>query len=269
MDTNLGAISDPDLTVLVIDSDPESCAVISAYLARRHIQTYCVPSGIEGLAAAQNLAPDVILIDPELSNANGYAIVRLLAQRGAHGVMILSELTDPADRIAGLEIGADDYICKPVAPRELLARIRAVHRRVPRDASVSIMATKPSLAQFGAITMDLTARTVRTACGEDIRLTGAEFSALHSMVAAGGQAVSRDRLSEVALRRTRHSDDRSVDKLIGKLRQKLNAGNGQTQIQCGHGGYRLMTSEPDAWRVPLGRRSAGADEQGLYQPAVA
>jgi DNA-binding response OmpR family regulator len=118
--------------------------------------------------------------------------------------------------------------------------------------------------------MDLTARTVRTTCGEDIRLTGAEFSALHALVAAGGEAVSRDRLSEVALRRTRHSDDRSVDKLIGKLRQKLNTGDGQTQIQCGHGGYRLMISEPDAWRVPPGPRPAGADAQmSLYQPALA
>ena len=135
MDIDFGKAPDADLTVLIIDSDQDSCTVISAYLDRRGIRTHCVASGTEGLAAARSLSPDIILIDPELSHSNGYAIVRLLARRGDCGVVILSRSGEPTDRITGLEVGADDYICKPAATRELLARIRAVHRRASKAAT--------------------------------------------------------------------------------------------------------------------------------------
>jgi DNA-binding response OmpR family regulator len=155
-------------------------------------------------------------------------------------VIIVSGLADEADRIVGLEIGADDYVSKPPHLRELLARIRAVYRRVKLRTAAKADPAVRSVVQLGKIKIDLASRVVQSASGERITLTSAEFTALETMLAANGEAVSRDRLSEAALRRPWRAEDRSVDQLIFNLRQKLAGADDQRLIHSIRGaGYML------------------------------
>jgi two-component system, OmpR family, response regulator len=243
-------ISNDDLTftetlkVLVIEDDEVLGQALCEALEQSGMRAALAVNGVEGLALKRSISPDIVLVDLHLPDTDGIGLVSLLAKHGDCGVIIVSGLTDEADRIVGLELGADDYVCKPPHPRELLARIRSVHRRVKMRAAGK---TDPAglTHQLGKITIDLKARLVRSADGKYIKLTGAEFTALETMLAANGQPVSRDRLSEAALHHPWHAEDRGVDQLIFNLRQKLSdGGDGQQLIRSIRGaGYMVVATE--------------------------
>jgi two-component system OmpR family response regulator len=231
------------LKVLIIEDDEDLGLALGETLQRSGMRTACAINGAEGLALMRSFSPDIALVDLNLPDTDGIGLVTLLAQQGDCGIIIVSGLTDEADRIVGLELGADDYVCKPPHPRELLARIRAVHRRVKmRSAIKADPAGRPTI-QLGKIKIDLKGRSVRSANGDQIRLTGAEFMALETMLAANGEAVSRDCLSAAALHHPWRAEDRSVDQLIFNLRHKLADGDDQQLIHSVRGAGYMLSAE--------------------------
>ncbi len=203
--------------VLVI----EHCAT-TAHTLTQTVSRAGMPHAWAGDAAAaldllDCFRPQIVLLDNALPDVSGFSLLSRLAAQRDLGVLVLSAFEDEADRIVGLEMGADDVIAKPPPLRELVARIRAVHRRVSLGRRAVPSA---QVLHVGPIRINLTHRTVQTEEGRPIALTGAEFNALEALVSARGAPVSRDRLSETALGRPWRAD-RSVDQLVFNLRHKL------------------------------------------------
>lgn len=230
--------------VLIIEDDDEVGRALVDSLEHSGMRTAWATTGAEGLLLKRSFGPNVVLIDLALPDTNGINLVAYMAQQGDCGVIIVSGAADEADRIVGLEVGADDYVVKPPHLRELLARIRAVHRRVRMRVAGKAGAATRSMVQIGDLRIDLVARTVQTVAGEGVPLTAAEFAALEAMVIANGEPVSRDRICEAALRRPWRVDDRSVDQLIFNLRHKLSDSQGRRLIHSIRGaGYMLSIGE--------------------------
>lgn len=240
-DGNLGAdlISAP--RVLLIEDEEEIGSALVRLMQRAGMQTAWARTGAEAFTLNAEFKPDVALVDLNLPDTNGVALVSWLAKQGTCGVIVVSGAGEEADRIVGLELGADDYISKPPHLRELLARIRAVHRRVQMRTAEPPEQPAAQTFSIGTFSIDIAKRSVHSNVGERINLTGAEFSALEAMLMANGQPVSRDVLCRTALHRPWRPEDRSVDQLIFNLRQKL-PGDGDRLIQSIRGSGYLLTA---------------------------
>ncbi len=241
------AEADPMLTnpkVLVIEDDEAVAQALVRGIERSGMSAACAGTGAAGMALMSSFAPDVVLVDLELPDTNGVDLIGRLSESRACGVIVVSGMGEEADRIVGLELGADDYIVKPPRMREMIARIRAVHRRVNRREETKTSPRGRDAIQVGPIRINVVARTVTAADGKRIPLTAAEFTVIEVLVAANGQAVSRDTLSENALRRPWRPEDRSVDQLVFSLRQKLPQDDGGTLIHSIRGaGYLLRAAD--------------------------
>lgn len=218
-------------------------------LERAGFSTTWARSAAEGLSLKASLRPHVVLMDLRLSDMSGMDVLNRLSAARDCGVIVMSEMADEADRIVGLELGADDYLAKPLGLREMVARIRAVHRRVARSVEVLRSTPASQAAQalkIGPIQFNILRRTVHTSDGQRIMLTTAEFSALEALANAGGAVVSRDDLSKAALCRSWRAEDRSVDQIMFNLRRKLPVDEkGGTLVQSIRGaGYWMR--KPDA-----------------------
>jgi DNA-binding response OmpR family regulator len=159
------------------------------------------------------------LVDLGLPDVDGGELISWLAAKKDCGIIVVSGRGEETDRVCGLARGADDYISKPVPMREMVERIRAVHRRLVRSQPMG--AGEPAQVTLGAVHVDLRRRTVIGRDNETIHLTAAEFVALEALISAAPQPVSRDRLCKLALRRQFHAEDRGVDQLVMNLRRKL------------------------------------------------
>ncbi len=236
------------LRVLVIEDDePVACTFVRG-IERAGMQAACAGTGALGVTLKDSFRPHVVLMDLTLPDMSGLALISRFAGQGDCGVVVVSGSGEEADRVVGLELGANDYIANPTSMREMIARIHAVHRRVnlpklPNQQEASVPVLKS--LQVGSICIDVRRRMAHTLDGRRLALTSAEFVALEVLASAGGAIVTRDTLSEVALRRSWRADDRSVDQLIFNLRQKLPPdGEGGTLIQNVRGlGYWLRASE--------------------------
>ncbi len=211
----------PNPRVLIIDEDETVAHQCLQGVERAGMQAIWANTGAAGLALKDSFRPQVILMDLNLPDVNGMSLIGRLSESRDCGVIVLSQLADEADRIVGLELGADDYVSKPPGMRELVARIRAVHRRVNTRTEPRMSEQAPQVLTVGPIRINVMHRTVHTTDGKRLALTSAEFTALETLAHAAGSAVSRDRLSEAALRRPWRAEDRSVDQLVFNLRQKL------------------------------------------------
>lgn len=214
--------------ILIVEDDSVFTDMLATYL---RAEGYSVATADCRAAALEHLErhrPDVALIDLGLPDGDGLALASDLGAQSDIGVMIVSGRNDPIDRVVGIEAGADDYISKPPNLRELLARIRAVQRRVAavRDsAAVAVgdnRAASHASLTFGAFTLDTTVRQIRTVEGDVIHLTTAEYDLLDTLTRRINQAISRDELTQAVFGRTWTPDDRGVDRLVASLRTKLN-----------------------------------------------
>ena len=189
--------------------------------------------------------PEIVLVGLCLPDVNSVTLVRQLAQLRSCGVVVLANPEDETARIASLEGGADDYLTKSASVQEMVARVRAVHRRVNGGKSRSMPSDLDAALVVGPIRIRRQHRSVHTLDGRRVNLTSAEYTALETLVCADGAPVSRDRLSEAALRRRWHAEDRSVDQLVFNLRQKLPmAEDGSVLIQSIRGaGYWIRGPE--------------------------
>lgn len=236
------------LRVLIVEDAPTVAAAMDAALRAAGMQTRLAATGQEAIAAKAEFRPDVALVDLELPDMGGLQLVARFAGETDCGVIVVTANGAEATRVAGLETGADNYVVKPVPPRELVARIRAVHRRLNRPDP------EPSALHGPTLTVD-PARRLLIGSGEaSLALTEAEAAALDALLDADGAPVSRESLSQIALKRPLHIEDRSVDQLVLKLRRKISSlgASERTILSARRNGY--VISAPRQFRVLSGPR---------------
>ncbi|MCB9684787.1 MAG: response regulator transcription factor [Alphaproteobacteria bacterium] len=199
--------------VLMIDDDPQLAELLAAYLRPHDVLLTNAPDGARGLKALEGGGFDAVVLDVMMPGLDGLDVLRRLRATSALPVLMLTARGDETDRVVGLELGADDYLAKPVYPRELLARIRAVLRRTaPREPEQRLV--------VGDLEIDPAARVARVGA-DTLSLTALEFDLLLALAERAGRVVPRDALWEAAGRGETHVSDRTVDVHVSHLRAKL------------------------------------------------
>jgi DNA-binding response OmpR family regulator len=205
--------------LLVIDDDRKLCRLIGDYLGPLGYDVEVVHTGPEGLARAKEGSFAAVILDVMMPGMDGFEVLKQLRHTSDVPVLMLTSRGDEADRIVGLELGADDYLPKTFSTRELLARLRAVTRRsVTRAASAEEIADEELVA--GELCVRPASRTA-TLGGTEMVLTPVEFGLLESLMRAKGRVKSREQLVEDVARRDFEAFDRSVDVHVSSLRKKL------------------------------------------------
>jgi DNA-binding response OmpR family regulator len=223
--------------VLVVEDEQDIAALIKHALERSgDAQVDVVGSGDTALRAVTDQAPDLVILDLNLPVLSGTEVCRLMRARPATAnvpIIMLTARTSEGDRVAGLDIGADDYVTKPFSLRELAARVRAVLRRKGNGAKVASVVYEGAhlRADFDAVAV--------TVDGEAVRLTRREFELLRFLVQNRNRVVSRDRLLERVWGYDRFIETRSVDVHVGRLRSKLGLAGPQIETVVGLG-YRFV-----------------------------
>ncbi len=204
-------------SVLVVEDEPTIAEVVARYLKRAGYETSVVGDGAAALAEVARRRPDVVVLDVMLPGIDGLEVMRRLREDGATNavaILLLTARGDEGDRVAGLRLGADDYIVKPFSPAELIARVDAVLRR-------TATAQGPERAlSFEGLHIDIAGHRV-TRDGEDIALTQREFDLLLFLARHPGQAFSRDQLMEAVWNYSFYTDTTTVTVHVRRLRAKL------------------------------------------------
>jgi DNA-binding response OmpR family regulator len=224
--------------VLVVDDDADIGELVAFHLRRAGMEPLLAASGREGLDVLQRDRPDIVVLDIMLPDASGWDVCRHIHEHaqelGDPAVILLTALGEEADRVSGLEMGADDYVTKPFSPRELVARVRAVLRR-----RGPVALPGPEVERLGPISVDRH-RVVAAAHGHPLSLTATEFRILAALVAAGGQVLSREQLLDAVWGADFFGDRRTVDVHIRHIRSKLEAVGAGDALETVRGfGYRL------------------------------
>jgi two-component system response regulator CpxR len=205
----------PVRSILLVEDDTELCSLINDFLSPHGFRIAAVHDGRQGLAWAIEGDFDLVLLDVMLPVLSGFELLRMIRKRSAIPVIMLTARTAQEDRIAGLNAGADDYLPKPFGPEELLARIRAVLRRVDRAEMA-----EPRTISAGGVDLDPHTREVRLQ-GESVEVTSVEFDILEFLMRSAGRTVSRDELTALLHQRQSTPYERSLDVHISHLRKKL------------------------------------------------
>ena len=206
--------------VMVVDDDAALRQVVRDYLGENEFRVTEAASGVELAAAFASEVVDLVLLDLRLGAEDGMHLLRQLRDRSQVPVIVLTGRTEEADRVMGLELGADDYLTKPFSPRELLARIRTVLRRT--YAGQEIHGAKVCRAyRFPGWELNLRTRRLTDARGGQVPLSNGEFNLLAALLAARGRVLSRDQLIDMSRRYDNEVYDRAVDVQILRLRRKI------------------------------------------------
>lgn len=203
--------------ILLIDDDQDMAEMLAEYLGPEGYLVHLAYTAKAGLDRAKEGGIALIILDVMLPDRDGFSVLHEIRQKSRVPIIMLTTRTAVADKVSGLEGGADDYIPKPFTPIELLARIRTVLRRGQPSRFGS-----PFLA-IDDLILDAGSRTIERS-GEVIDCTAAEFDALHTLLSSAGQAVTREHLTRVALGRSVYVGDRGIDNLVSTLRRKLGPG---------------------------------------------
>jgi len=209
------------IPVLVVDDDVELCASLKRLLKMDGFSVKAVHDGESGVRNALEGKYELVILDVMLPGGDGRKALRRIRLTSRVPVIMLTARGDEADRISGLEGGADDYLPKPFNPRELVARMRAVLRRNSGSAP-------PEVLRIGDLQIERGKRRV-VRNGDDVALTGAEFDILLLLVRSAGKVLSREEIAEAALGRSIGVFDRSIDNHISNLRKKLGAHVGEVE----------------------------------------
>ncbi len=206
-------------SILLVDDDYELGELLQEYLSMEGFSLTAVQDGETGLAKALSGEFDLILLDVMLPKLNGFEVLKRLRQESNIPVIMLTARGESVDRVLGLEHGADDYIPKPYHHHELVARIKALFRRIEL-ASEQVVKPAPGMLAVGDLELNIGKRLV-TLAGEELSLTGAEFGVLQCLMENVGKLVDKDSLSIAALGRPLMAYDRSIDMHVSNLRKKL------------------------------------------------
>ncbi|MEQ1897487.1 MAG: response regulator transcription factor [Vicinamibacterales bacterium] len=205
--------------LLLIEDDEKFCRLLRDYLTPLGYEVEVSHDGRDGLVRAQSGSHAAVILDVMLPGMGGFDVLREVRRTSQVPILMLTALGDEVDRIAGLEIGADDYLPKTFSTRELLARLRSVLRRSSVTAA-SRADARPSPQSLGPIWMDPAAR-LATLDAEPLMLTKVEFDLLLALIGAPGRVRSREQLLLAAADRDFEAFDRSIDVHISSLRKKL------------------------------------------------
>jgi two-component system, OmpR family, response regulator len=203
------------LLALLVEDDVRLAALTREYLEGHGVAVVDVADGRRGLSEALTGRYDVVLLDLMLPGKDGLEVCRDVRARSDVPIIVLTARGEEADKVMGLELGADDYLAKPFSPRELLARIRAVTRRAKGRAGPA-----QGQVRVGSLHIDPAARTVELE-GRAIQLTGYEFALLEALARRAGRVLTREQLMELARGNAEDAFDRSIDVHVSRLRQKL------------------------------------------------
>ena len=221
--------------VAVLDDETDITQLLATYLASHGFRVSQLHSGAALMDLMAVDMPMLVLLDLGLPGEDGFAIARQLREHWRCGLVIVTGRGDPVDKVVGLEVGADDYVTKPFDLRELLARIKAVLRRLvppaePAAAARPAASAARTLLRFAQWELDTAARRLMNPSGSEVTLTAGEFDLLNTLANHPGRVLSRDFLLE----RTRGRDggpfDRTIDVQIGRLRRKLEDDPNNPQI---------------------------------------
>jgi DNA-binding response OmpR family regulator len=206
--------------VLMIEDDLRLGAMVATYLRGAGFEVEQAPDGARGLAALDAARPDLVLLDLMLPDADGLDLCRRIRARSDVPIVMVTARGDTADRIVGLELGADDYLPKPFEPRELLARVRAVLRRRVAGGASAASAPGGDTMRFGRLEIDRGAREVRVD-GEPRPLTSHQFELLVALAESAGRVLSREQLMERVRGEPLDAFDRSIDVHVGRIRAAI------------------------------------------------
>ncbi len=206
--------------ILIIDDDEDLCELVSEYLEVEGFEVETIHDGESGLkqAAENDDVYDLAILDVMLPKMNGFDVLRELRNTSKLPVLMLTARGDDMERIVGLEIGADDYLPKPFNPRELVARIRAILRRV--ELTEEGKSGENENLQIDDVELQTAARSA-TRNGEDLNLTSVEFDLLAAFLREAGQIIKKEDLNRDVLDRDLSPYDRSLDMHVSNLRKKL------------------------------------------------
>ena len=206
-------------SILIVEDEPSIAEVVSLYLQRAGYQTRHAPDGKTAMALVDEQAPELAIIDIMLPEIDGLSLTRWLRDRSNLPIILLTARREEVDRIAGLELGADDYVVKPFSPQELVSRVRAVLRRTGREQGE---ADSGHPLNFENLAIDPRSRTV-TLAGREIMLTAKEFDMLYLLASHPRQVYTRDQLLERIWGGTEYIDPGTVTVHVRRLREKIEA----------------------------------------------
>lgn len=205
--------------ILIVEDEPKLAALLVDYLHAAGLRTHHVVNGLEVVSAVQTLAPAVILLDLMLPGLDGISVCRALRPQCHTPIIMMTARVDEVDRLLGLEVGADDYLCKPYSPREVVARVQSQLRRVAWTQS-----PPESNGSESPLGLQLDEAALRAAYrGQALDLTPAEFRLLRALASQPGRVFSRDQLLDQLHDDGRAITDRAVDSHVRNLRRKLEA----------------------------------------------
>lgn len=201
-------------TILIIEDEPELVKVLRSYLEQAGFSVFSAGRGDTGLSAWEHRRPDLVILDLNLPGMDGLDVAREIRRKADTPILMLTARVEEADRLVGLELGADDYVAKPFSPREVVARVRAVLRRAGATPVASQVLRSANLE------IDLEAHTV-TRSGEPVELTPTEFSLLATLLGQPGRVFSRLQLLEASQGTAYEGYERTIDAHIKNLRAKI------------------------------------------------
>ena len=204
--------------VLVVDDDASVRAMLVEYLTQHGFEVRAAASGAAMRAELERALPAVVLLDIGLPGEDGLTLARYLRERHDLGIIMVTGAGDVVDRVAGLEVGADDYIAKPFDPRELRARLKSVLRRLEKKEPSSQAQDRIGI---GRCFLDLKARALSDAKGREVPITAMEFELLKTLIEHPNQVLTRDQLLTLTRNREWEPFDRSIDIRITRLRRKV------------------------------------------------
>ena len=242
----------PHANLLIVDDDASVCAMLTEYLGGHGYAVRCAGDGPAMRAELERELPDLVLLDLRLPGEDGLSLARFLRERYDLGIVMVTGSADLVDRVVGLEVGADDYVAKPFDPRELLARVKSVLRRMQARAPEAAEAAAPAghfaRQRFGRCEIELESRRLfdTAAGGVEVPMTAMEYDLIRVFLAHPNRVLSRDQLLLQTRNREWEPFDRSIDIRIGRLRRKVEPEPGaepRTIRTIRNGGYMYV---PDA-----------------------
>src|SRR5215471_9217100 len=208
--------------VLAIDDDPSIRQMIVDYLTDNDVQVTALASGRDVDDVLEKESIDLLILDVKLPGEDGMRIAHRLRDKWDLPIIMLTGRKDEADRVMGLELGADDYLTKPFSPRELLARIRALLRRSRAQQTVVDGLEKVRVYRFAGFELNARLRRLTAPGGDNVPLTNGEFNLLAAFLASPQRVLSRDQLLGLSRLHDAEVYDRSIDVQVGRLRKKIN-----------------------------------------------
>ena len=224
--------------ILVVDDEPKVVKLARDYLEKNGFRVISAGNGADALGLARRERPDLVVLDLMLPGMDGREVCRALRRESAVPIIMLTALAEESDQVAGLELGADDYVTKPFSPRTLVARVRALLRRAQGQVQ------PPAVLRLGGLEIDLERHQV-TLDGSPLHLTPNEFKLLAVLARRPGQTLTREQLLDDLHGAAFPSFDRSIDSHIKNLRRKLEGDSAHPHfIETVYGvGYRFIEQE--------------------------